>query len=114
MIVVQRETQVVRAVEPRTGLEKWNFSVSQHNINYHVGLEELCDDEDDEEFDGGEDEIVNDPEYPVLDDGGDLNQLKAVVSDGIICSVDRKFPSNIQWSHKFDSPIVHAWRIYKV
>ena len=29
VIVVQRETQTVRAVEPRSGQEKWNFSVSQ-------------------------------------------------------------------------------------
>ena len=27
IIIVKRETQVVRAVEPRSGSEKWNFSV---------------------------------------------------------------------------------------
>lgn len=27
VLVVQRETQTVRALEPRTGMEKWNFSV---------------------------------------------------------------------------------------
>ncbi len=42
VLVVQRETQTVRAVEPRTGQEKWNFSVSQHSVELSSGLEDLC------------------------------------------------------------------------
>ena len=38
LIVVERETQVVRAVEPRTGSEKWNFSVSTHHVSFKSGL----------------------------------------------------------------------------
>jgi len=38
VLVVQRETQTVRAVEPRTGQEKWNFSVSQHNLELSSSL----------------------------------------------------------------------------
>ena len=37
IIIVKRETQVVRAVEPRTGSEKWNFSVSTHDVTYKPG-----------------------------------------------------------------------------
>lgn len=37
IIIVKRETQVVRAVEPRTGSEKWNFSVSTHHLTYQPG-----------------------------------------------------------------------------
>ena len=35
VLVIQRESQTVRAVEPRTGSEKWNFSVSQHHVQFH-------------------------------------------------------------------------------
>ena len=42
VLVVQRETQTVRAVEPRTGQEKWNFSVSQHHLEFNAGLADLC------------------------------------------------------------------------
>ena len=45
VIVVQRETQTVRAVEPRSGQEKWNFSVSQgwvpksSFVRYDIGFD---------------------------------------------------------------------------
>lgn len=32
IIVVRRQTQTVRAVEPRTGGERWNFSVGYHDL----------------------------------------------------------------------------------
>ena len=35
-MIVKRETQVVRAVEPRTGSEKWNFSVSTHHLTFQT------------------------------------------------------------------------------
>merc|ERR1719210_449253 len=34
IVIVKRETQVVRAIEPRTGSEKWNFSVSTHHLTF--------------------------------------------------------------------------------
>ena len=37
IVIVKRETQVVRAVEPRTGSEKWNFSVSTHHLTFQPG-----------------------------------------------------------------------------
>ena len=36
---------------------------------------------------------------------------QAVVSDGIICSVDRASPETIIWKKQFGSPIVHAWKV---
>ncbi|XP_060516422.1 eukaryotic translation initiation factor 2-alpha kinase isoform X2 [Cylas formicarius] len=32
VLVIERSSQIVRAVEPITGLERWNFSVGLHNI----------------------------------------------------------------------------------
>ena len=45
--MVQRNTQTVRAHEARNGEEKWNFSVSLHDLAFHPG-QELCDDEVDD------------------------------------------------------------------
>ena len=39
IVIVKRETQVVRAIEPRTGSEKWNFSVSTHHLTFQPGKE---------------------------------------------------------------------------
>ncbi len=95
VLIVQRETQTVRAVEPRTGHEKWNFSVSQHSVELSSGLEDLCGSGDD-----GEDGDTESDE-----------SFKAVVSDGVICSVDKARPDEIRWKHSFDVPIVHAWQM---
>jgi hypothetical protein len=39
MLVVQRNTQTVRAHVPRTGEQKWNFSVSLHDVAFHPALD---------------------------------------------------------------------------
>ena len=90
LIVVKRETQVVRAVEPRTGSEKWNFSVSTHHVSFQSGLEleDLCNDTIDEDYDNDDSEL-----------------LKAVVPEGVICKVDKKKPDKVIWKQMFNSPI---------
>lgn len=90
VIVVQRQTQTVRAVEARTGEERWNFSVGQHDLKY------------------------------LRENGGDCGgassvhvklpfELKVIVPSGFICAVSKEKPEKIIWKHKFDSPIVTAW-----
>lgn len=32
VIIVRRQTQTVRAIEPRTGQERWNFSVGKQSL----------------------------------------------------------------------------------
>lgn len=95
IIIVKRETQVVRAVEPKSGSEKWNFSVSTHHLTFQPGIEDICNTTD-------EDDILD-----------DMEDLKAVVPEGIICQVDKEKPDIIKWRQTFNSPIVHAWRLEK-
>ena len=64
----------------------------QHSVEVQRGMEDLCDNDDDEDLD---DEVV----------------MKAVLSDGLLCSMERGAPDEIDWRTKFDAPIVHAWRI---
>ena len=99
VIVVQRETQTVRAVEPRSGQEKWNFSVSQHSVEVQRGMEDLCDGDAVDDYDDDDDENDDDA------------VMKAVVSEGLLCSMERGSPDEVDWRRKFDAPIVHAWRI---
>lgn len=32
-LIVRRHSQIVRAIEPRTGTERWNFSVGRHEVS---------------------------------------------------------------------------------
>ena len=36
-----------------------------------------------------------------------------MVSEGVICSVDRSRPDVVRWKRQFDAPIVHAWRVVR-
>ena len=47
------------------------------------------------------------------DDDEDVEELKAVVPEGIICKVNRDKPDVVIWKQNFKSPIVHAWKLEK-
>ena len=66
--------------------EKWNFSVRQHHLDLKPGLEDLCGNETDD------DDVVDADNNDPLDDEVLGEVFKAVVSDGIICSVDKDKP----------------------
>ena len=62
-----------------------------------LGLEDFCNSTDEDDL-----EIME-----------DLEDLKAVVPEGVICQVDKKRPERVLWQTHFASPIVHAWRLVK-
>ena len=94
IIVVRRQTQTVRAIEPRTGNERWNFSIGQHEV-------EILESEDCQTSSNKNDELA---EY-ILD-----LELKVIVPEGIVCAYNKHTPNVILWKHKFNNPIVSAWR----
>ncbi|GAB0088934.1 Eukaryotic translation initiation factor 2-alpha kinase [Sergentomyia squamirostris] len=89
VIVLRRQTQTVRAVDPRTGAERWNFSVGHHDLN--IARSENCH----------------------LDPEADLEinyDIKLVVPEGLVCAISKTSPNTILWKHKFEYPIVSAWK----
>lgn len=82
IIVVRRQTQTVRAVESRTGAERWNFSVGHHELE--VLKPENCHAHAFSELDT---ELL------------DL-QLKVIVPEGIVCAVKKGAPNVVIWKHK--------------
>ncbi|XP_017098660.2 eukaryotic translation initiation factor 2-alpha kinase isoform X1 [Drosophila bipectinata] len=91
VIVVRRQTQTVRAVESRTGMERWNFSVGQHELDLVPAAE--CNHQPRDEL-----------ELAVLD-----VDIKVVVPEGVICAFSKSDPQSMLWKYKFDHPIVSAW-----
>ncbi|KAK2583655.1 hypothetical protein KPH14_009590 [Odynerus spinipes] len=94
ILVIQRFQQTVRAVEPRSGLEKWNFSVGQHELLLISNENIYCDD-------GNNGNI---PDF----------ELKVIVPEGLIWAVKKNAPTVKLWQHKFDTPIVTIWQEEKV
>ncbi|WAR22378.1 E2AK3-like protein [Mya arenaria] len=103
LLIVTRQTQTVRAVESRTGAEKWNYSVGQHEVSYVRGQEVIdhrqCDitaDEEDvtcavEDGDAVSDETME----------GFSSTVKVVVPEGMVVGVSPDNLQAVKWTYKF-------------
>lgn len=94
VIIVRRHTQTVRAIEPRTGGERWNFSVGQHELELVNSVNDCQS--------ASYESTVNDVLFNL--------DLKVIVPEGIICAVHKNDPHVILWKYKFDHPIVNIWK----
>eukprot|EP00092_Neocalanus_flemingeri_P023955 GFUD01025986.1.p1 GENE.GFUD01025986.1~~GFUD01025986.1.p1 ORF type:complete len:1103 (+),score=344.15 GFUD01025986.1:320-3310(+) len=94
ILVVQRTIQTVKAHLPRSGEQKWNFSVSLHDVNFYPGVN-LCEDVD-----------VDQSDYEIKEE--DNIQLKAVVPEGVLCAT---VSDEVRWRRKFQTPLVDVWKI---
>ncbi|KAL1122849.1 hypothetical protein AAG570_003175, partial [Ranatra chinensis] len=92
VVLVQRQTQTVRAIEPRSGAEKWNFSVGQHDIK-------LAPNPSNEGCHMKGDDVKSDI------------ALKVIVPDGLVCATSKSKPGSLIWKHKFEFPVVSAWEV---
>ncbi|XP_060646711.1 eukaryotic translation initiation factor 2-alpha kinase isoform X1 [Drosophila nasuta] len=91
VVVVRRQTQTVRAVESRTGVERWNFSVGQHELDVMRAADCQL-------------QPRSDIELAVLD-----VDIRVIVPEGIICAFSKSEPHLMLWKHTFNHPIVSAW-----
>lgn len=96
ILVVKRHTETVRANEPRTGNERWNFSIGHHDMQ--IALSDNCRQQSKDPASDFINELILDIE------------LRVIVPEGIICAYSKKNPSYILWKQKFDTPIVSVFR----
>lgn len=89
VLVLKRLSHTVRAVEPRTSFERWNFSVARHNIKLIPDPAALCH---------GSKQVS-----PLKFD------VRVIVPDGLVCGISQTDPKHVLWQHKLDSPVVSAW-----
>lgn len=92
IIIIRRETQTVRAVEPFNGNERWNFSVGTHELELIKSGD--CHNRPYSEHDKN-----------LLD-----LELKVIIPEGIVCAVNKHTPNVILWQYQFSHPIVNAWK----
>lgn len=99
VLVLKRIQQTIRAVDQRTGVERWNFSVGQHDIS---SLEAIFSDEDDSKCSSQDDEEFVDW------------NIRVCISSGLVAAVrsyGSKETEEVLWSHRFDAPIAAVWRL---
>jgi len=115
-MVIRRHNQVVRAIEPRSGTERWNFSVGRLEASLlHSTVFSQCKENNMDDPDKHMDCFLN--ESPINDEDDlpavatDSMQFKVVVPDGVVCAVHPQNKGAVLWQHKFESPVVHVWQL---
>ncbi|XP_064465705.1 eukaryotic translation initiation factor 2-alpha kinase 3-like isoform X2 [Ornithodoros turicata] len=107
ILVVKRNTQTVRAIEPRTGREKWNFSVGELEPSVLRSKLGGCQSET-----SLQDTPVGSAEGKCLGTDGSCSRpegyIQVVVPEGLIAARN-KAQGVLDWSVKFPSPVVGAW-----
>lgn len=84
VIVVRRQTETVRAVEPRSGSERWNFSIGHHELELLQSKDCHPNFKNDDEID----EFLLDIE------------IRVIVPEGLICAFKKSSPTTLLWKHK--------------
>nr|XP_023011887.1 eukaryotic translation initiation factor 2-alpha kinase [Leptinotarsa decemlineata] len=86
VLLIERSTHTIRAVEPRTGTERWNFSVGLHNVKL--------------------------PKVSCINPNIQLFNwnVTAVLPEGKIKASISHNDQVQSWIHTFSAPIVRVWR----
>ncbi|CAH1715613.1 eukaryotic translation initiation factor 2-alpha kinase isoform X1 [Aphis gossypii] len=88
ILILQRQTQTVRASDPRSGIERWNFSVGLHDIKVIMDLNNNCH--------------TTNPSVKL--------DFKINIPKGVVTAVAFDRPEEVIWTHKSKSPIVNVWK----
>lgn len=99
VIVTKFQQHVVRALDQRTGAEKWNYSVGQHDVKYIVGHAPSESDAD----------VCFQPEEML--ESLNLPELRISMEYNMIFGLKHSNPREVAWSHEFSSDIANAWTI---
>ncbi|XP_038046904.1 eukaryotic translation initiation factor 2-alpha kinase 3-like [Patiria miniata] len=116
IIVIERVQRTCRAVEQRTGAEKWNFSVGQHEVSYLPGSHE---DEDLSSYDDDYDDDYHQATVCVEETEEeraarrDLMHpvFKVFISPGTVLAYSENDPGRLLWKQEFSTAIAAAWTI---
>lgn len=111
ILLLHRTQKTVRAVGPRSGSEKWNFSVGHFELRYVPDVETRVG-----FIEGTFKPTVNHDESKVI---SEVDEQEAVIKDSIIkvsvadwkvMSFSRK-EGSLEWEHQFCTPIASAWLV---
>ncbi|XP_061171339.1 eukaryotic translation initiation factor 2-alpha kinase 3-like [Saccostrea echinata] len=106
MLVVTKSMQTVRSVDPRSGIEKWNFSVGSHQIEMIPGDKSHDATPLEEEDDICSQTCPNEETHDMLDTD---DSIKIIVPEGMVVALSPENPDVVDWKHKFESPVAKAW-----
>ncbi|XP_011301839.1 eukaryotic translation initiation factor 2-alpha kinase [Fopius arisanus] len=90
VLIVRRFQDTIRAAEPRTGQERWNYSVGQHDLELIPNDNQKCNSK-------------------LLQHIENI-ELRVNIPEGLIWAINKTNPGIKLWQQKVESPIVSVWR----
>ncbi|CAL1575568.1 unnamed protein product [Knipowitschia caucasica] len=116
VLLLQRTQKTVRAIRPRSGTEKWNFSVG----NFELKL--VPEDQSGMNFLEGDGETWKESPKFIMDEPSSAEQpggsqqnldlvIKVSVSDWKVMAFSPEPNGALVWEHQFCTPIASAWLV---
>ncbi|XP_070261944.1 eukaryotic translation initiation factor 2-alpha kinase 3 isoform X1 [Myotis yumanensis] len=110
ILLLQRTQKTVRAVGPRSGNEKWNFSVGHFELRYIPDMETRAGfiESTVKPSQNKESEIISDveeQEAAIVD-----TVIKVSVADWKVMAFSKK-GGHLEWEYQFCTPIASAWLV---
>ncbi|KAM3940408.1 eukaryotic translation initiation factor 2-alpha kinase 3 isoform 2-T2 [Leptodactylus fuscus] len=111
ILLLHRKQKTVRAVGPRSGNEKWNFSVGHFELRYIPDIERgVGFIEGHVEPSGGTDENKIIADVDEQEAGTKDILIKVSVADWKVMAFNRQL-GHLEWEHQFCTPIASAWLV---
>ncbi|KAM5193953.1 eukaryotic translation initiation factor 2-alpha kinase 3 [Mantella aurantiaca] len=111
VLLLHRKQKTVRAVGPRSGSEKWNFSVGHFELRYIPDVDPVVGFIGGQlEHSGGTDESKIISDIDEQETGTKDVVIKVSVADWKVMAFSRKL-GNLEWEHQFCTPIASAWLV---
>uniref|UniRef100_A0A3B5L099 non-specific serine/threonine protein kinase n=1 Tax=Xiphophorus couchianus TaxID=32473 RepID=A0A3B5L099_9TELE len=122
VLLLQRTQKTVRAIRPRSGMEKWNFSVGSFELKLvpekQSGMNFLEGDlANDDSWKESQRVIIDEPkEREHIDNKQNQNQhlnlvIKVSVPDWKVMAFSTESSEQLVWEHQFCTPIASAWLV---
>ncbi|KAM4808902.1 eukaryotic translation initiation factor 2-alpha kinase 3 [Rhinophrynus dorsalis] len=111
ILLLHRKQKTVRAVGPRSGSEKWNFSVGHFELRYIPDVEPGVG-----YIEGQLESSVSTDESRIISDVDDQEVgtadmvIKVSVADWKVMAFNRLL-GHLEWEHQFCTPIASAWLV---
>ncbi|XP_069833323.1 eukaryotic translation initiation factor 2-alpha kinase 3 [Dendropsophus ebraccatus] len=111
ILLLHRKQKTVRAVGPRSGSEKWNFSVGHFELRYIPDIERgVGFIEGHVEPSGGSDDSKIIADVDEQEAGTKDMLIKVSVADWKVMAFNRQL-GHLEWEHQFCTPIASAWLV---
>ncbi|XP_072898251.1 eukaryotic translation initiation factor 2-alpha kinase 3 [Hemitrygon akajei] len=111
LLLLQRTQKTVRAVGPRSGAEKWNFSVGHYDLRFiqdTTSTINYIESDSNTNHRGGRSKDLSDVEQ---DNTIKERVIKVYVSDWKVMSFSNKRGGQLEWEHQFCAPVASAWLV---